>query len=347
MHTQLDGLTTPKLNDPPRVPVAATRPLQAPDWSLTTSDIKRQTDWHVRSIEQRGSELRVTVDDAEAVYWRERVDRAAAVLHRDAPAPVDRFTLTYRERGTAVAEHVIDRDAWVTQKTQPVPPSEQREPVIARAVEQTASGTVLYANTQPAFESGLGLNYIQTLGGPDAFVLYQISAVERAKLRFGDNTWLQGSLRLRLIDNYDRFSYTAPSNLPRVRTFLREYLTTSNFTIPNLQLTHVGKFGQNQYYSVYGGYLEEMFAGAGGEWLYRPFASPVAFGVDINAVWQRDFRQNFGFGDAGTQTEYRTSTGHATRIGIWMAGHTGDVSAGRYLAKDAGVTAQLRIFKNG
>ena len=68
LHTQLDGLSVPKLNDPPRVPVALTRPQRAPDWSVTSRDIAAQTDWHVRRIEQRGRELRVTLDDAQAMY---------------------------------------------------------------------------------------------------------------------------------------------------------------------------------------------------------------------------------------------------------------------------------------
>ncbi len=349
LHGQLDALGMPKLSDPPRLAVATTRPRQAPDWSSTAGEIKRQSDWQVRSIEQRGNELRVTLDEAEAVYWRERIDRIAAVLHRDAPQSVDRFTLAYRERGMEMAEHVVDRDAWLAKQTQPLPPGEQRETVIARKPEPAAPGTVLYENTLPKFESGLRLGFAQTLGGPDGFVLYQVFAAERAKLRFSDDTWLQGALQLRLADNYDKFKYTAPSNLPRVRTYLREYVTTAYLTIPNLQLTHVGRLGENQYYSVYGGLLEEEFAGVGGEWLYRPFASRLAYGVDVNEVKQRDFRQNLGFDDAGTQTGYRVTTGHATLY--WDTGWNGmqtTASAGRYLAGDLGVTLGVaRIFKNG
>src|SRR6185503_7259445 len=193
------------------------------------------------------------------------------------------------------------------------------------------------------FEAGLGFDYVQTLGGPDGFILYQVSAIERMKLRINESTWLQGTVRLGLVNNYEKFKFTAPSNLPRVRTFLREYLVTSRLTMPNLQLTHVGKLGDNQYYSAYAGYLEEMFAGVGGEWLYRPFASRLAFGVDVNAVRQRDFHQNLAFRD------YRTVTGHATMY--WDTGWQNtlaQISVGRYLAKDVGVTVDLsRVFDNG
>ncbi|MGP1679231.1 MAG: YjbH domain-containing protein, partial [Burkholderiales bacterium] len=349
LHTQLDGLTVPKLNDAPRVPVALNRPQQAPDWSATSRDIAVQTDWHVRRIEQRGHELRVTLDDADAIYWRERADRAAAVLNRDAPASVDRFALAYRRGGMDVAEHLIDRDAWVAQQTQPLPPREQRVALIPRAPEMLPPRGALYQDTLPRFETSLGPSYQQTLGGPDGFVLFQVGAAESIKLRLSEDTWLQGSLHLGLYDNYDKYRNRGSSDLPRVRTYLREYLTTSKLTLPNLQATHVGRFGANQYYSMYAGYLESYFAGVGGEWLYRPFASRVAFGVDANYVQQRSFEQDFSFDNADTQTGYRVATGHATLY--WDTGWNGvqaKLSAGRYLAKDMGATVDLsRVFDNG
>lgn len=345
LHVQLDGLETPKVNDPPRIPVADRRPVKDPDWATTSRDIANQNDWHVSRIEQRARELRVTIDDGAAVYLGDRADKAAAVLHRDAPASVDRFVLSYRQRGADVVEHVIDRDAWVQQKTQPLPAHNWRQPVIAREPGSSPrdSTSTLYEKKLPRFESGLGFDFQQTLGGPDGFVLFQISAAERAKFRFRDDTWVQGTLRLGLIDNYDKFKFTGSSELPRVRTFLREYLTSSAVTMPNLQAQHVGKITQNQYYSVYGGYLESMFGGVGAEWLYKRTGSRLAFGVDVNAVRQRNFEQDFGFRD------YKVTTGHGTVY--WDTGWSdvqAKVSVGRYLAGDFGATLELsRTFRNG
>jgi membrane-associated phospholipid phosphatase len=345
LYTPLDKLTVPKLSDPPRVQVAGARPQKPPDWSVTANEVARQTGWHVRSIAQRGNEVRVAFDEPGGAYWRSRVDKAAAVLHRDAPQPVDRFVFVYHERGTAMAEHVVDRNTWFLQQVQPVTPANEREIVIARSPEAGDAGKVVFEGRPKAFDGNVGLDFIQTLGGPDAFLLYQIYAKGNGRLRLRDDTWLQGELRWRLIDNYERFKFTGPSNLPRVRTFQREYLTASEVTMSNLQLTHVGKLSANHYYSVYGGYLEEMFAGVGGEWLYRPFASRVAFGVDVNAVRQREFEQKFGFLDP----TYDVVTGHATLY--WDTGWN-DVevrlSAGRYLARDLGVTLEMsRMFRNG
>ena len=345
LHVQLDGLETPKINDPPRIPVADRRPVTAPDWSATSRDIAAQSTWHVRKIDQVGRELRVTIDDPEAVYLRDRVDKIAAVLHRDAPASVDRFALRYRQRGIEVSEHVVDRSAWVDQQVQPLPTHHWREPVMVRApaTKPEPAAPTLYERAPPRFESGLGFDFQQTLGGPDGFLLFQISAAEKLKYRLRDDTWLQGTLRLRILDNYDKFKYTAPSDLPRVRTFLREYLTTSTLTMPNLQMTHVGKLGQNQFYSVYAGYLESMFAGVGAEWLYKRSDSRYAVGVDVNAVRQRNFEQDFGLRD------YGVATGHATLY--WDTGWNdvqAKVSVGRYLAGDFGGTLEVsRAFRNG
>lgn len=344
LHADLANLYMPKPQDPPVIPVVEARPATGPDWSRTLRTLEAQTDWRVRRIAQAGRDLRVEVSDSEGFYWRRLADRAAAVLHRDAPPDVDRFTIVHRERGMEVAEHVIDRDSWVTQQTRPLPPQEARQALIARApLAAPATARTTIDNPRPAFEHGLGIAYQQVLGGPDGFILFQLAAIERAKLRFSENTWVQGTVQLALLNNFDKFKYTAPSNLPRVRTYMREFMTSSPVTVPNLQATHVGKLGDNQYYSVYGGYLESMYAGVGGEWLYRPFASRLALGVDVNAVQQRDFKQNFALRD------YRVLTGHMSAY--WDTGWKdvqATVNVGRYLARDMGVTVNLaRTFENG
>src|SRR6185312_362109 len=73
-----------------------------------------------------------------------------------------------------------------------------------------------------------------------------------------------------LLNNYDQFKYDAPSKLPRVRTYVREYLTSSRLTMPVFQLTASRRLGNDLYGLLYGGMLESMYGGVGGEVLYRP-----------------------------------------------------------------------------
>jgi hypothetical protein len=120
-YSKLDELYTPKPSDPPRLPYVP-RPSKAPDWSATTAELARQTGWHIGPIAQAGRELRVTILDPEATYWRDEAERAAAVLNRDAPPDIDRFVLVQRRRGLDLAEHVVDRDAWAAEQMRPVLP---------------------------------------------------------------------------------------------------------------------------------------------------------------------------------------------------------------------------------
>lgn len=344
-YAPLDRMAMPKFLDARPVPVLPTRPQQAGDAAATARDIEAQTALRVSAIEQRERTWSVVVTDPEMGYERPMVDKVAAVVHRDAPADVDRIELRFDQRGVQVAQAVVDREAWVQARTELLPPSARRDALQTEAVPlDAAPARRLYDAAPERLTYGVGLAYRQSLGGPDAFLLFQLAADLNVGLRLSDDTWASGRLRVGLIDNYDKFTYTAPSNLPRVRTYIREYLTSRNTTIPNLQLTHMGSLGGgDHFYLAYAGLLETMFAGVGGEYLYRPVGSRLAWGVDVNRVRQRDFKQDFSLRD------YEVTTGHATAY--WDTGWhdlVAKLSLGQYLAGDRGATLDIsRVFSNG
>lgn len=342
-HTQLDGLNTPKFLDPSPVRVAPGRPAQPGNPATTARDIEAQTNLRIDAIERNGSTWTAVAGDPAIGYPAPVVDRALGVLHRDAPADIDRLALRVEQRGTRLAEVQVDRDRWAQDKTQLLPDSQRPAPPNTETPRPQPEAQKLATPAHDTFTYAFGLSYRQSLGGPDGFLLYQLAADLGAEWRPRDDTWLAGTYRLALLDNYERFKYTAPSNLPRVRTLLREYYTASRDTIPNLQLTHMNQLGRNHFVLGYAGLLETMYAGAGAEYLYRPTNSRFALGLDVNSVQQRDFNQKFSMRD------YRAKTGHATVY--WDTGFqdllvTGSV--GQYLAKDRGVTLDVsKVFRNG
>ena len=368
LQTNLATMQMPKTADAPVPRFSPTPPATSPGWAATAADIESRTDWTVQRIAPQGPMLHVWITESATVYRTARVEQIIAVLHRDAPASIKNFVLHYSERGLALHAQVVDRNEWVTAHYQAQAPSEARaasqrdyappplgadDPVLTVA---KGGGTFAARDAAPVdktlapwerqaqkFSFGLTPSLGQILGGPNSFLLYQIGVQAVAEYRFTPSTWVNGALNLRLVDNFDKFTYTAPSNLPRVRTYQREYVTSKRLTMPVLQLTHVGRLTDNQYYSVYGGALESMYAGVGAEWLYRPWRSRMAIGVDFNHVRQRDFEQDFGLRD------YKVNTGHATLY--WDTGWNGvlaKVSAGQYLAGDRGVTIDIsRRFDNG
>jgi hypothetical protein len=191
------------------------------------------------------------------------------------------------------------------------------------------------------------LGYEQSLGGPDAFWLYQLSAKYFAELRLREDTWLYGVAKHAFAGNYGLWDTVGPfTNLQPVRTMSARYSNSLATTIPVAQATHTGQLnsvGPNQYYAVYGGILEPMFGGVGAEYLWRPWHKPLALGLDWNMVRQRSYTETLGLLD------YSAQTGHASVY--WDTGWNGVravLKAGQYLAGDRGASVYLtREFASG
>ncbi len=194
------------------------------------------------------------------------------------------------------------------------------------------------------YDYSLGVSYAQIVGSPSAPFLFGLGVKADGLYKFRENTWATGTINVRVVDNFGKYTYQPPpTGLQPVRTDIRQYMTQSIATMPNLQITNTGKISDNQFVSAYAGYLELMFAGAGGEYLWRPTSSKVAVGLDINRVRQRQFNV------WTSMQNYAVTTGHVT--GYWDTGVEDilvKLSYGKYLAGDIGGTIDLsRVFQNG
>ena len=90
------------------------------------------------------------------------------------------------------------------------------------------------------------------------------------------------------------------------------------------------------------GLIEEMFGGLGGEILYRPFNKRYAIGFTGHYLKQREYKQLLGFQD------YKVFSGHLNTYFKLPQEVLLQVHAGRYLAKDTGITFDIsRRFKTG
>lgn len=346
-HGDLSKFSMPKLNDPESEPVSALYPAQEPDWNQVTALLEAKTSWHVLQIRRAGSELFVRFQNADAANWNGYVDRIVSVLHRYVPNKnILVFRIQSSEYGLGMHEFQIDRRAWVEAKTSYIPIHHKQSAVFERVAfdgfDYSQSETLVDRYPE-RFTGNTGIYLDHSFGGPEG-LLYKMGLAARGNYNFRDDTWWTGSLQYGLIDNYNKFVYPASqSTLPRVRTQIQRYVSTSPVTMPVFQFTHVDKLNSENFISIYGGMLESMYGGVGGEWLYRPWRSPVAVGLDVNAVQQRGFGQDFTF------LPYKTLTGHASLY--WETGFediNATLHAGKYLAGDKGVTLDLsRSFKNG
>jgi hypothetical protein len=199
------------------------------------------------------------------------------------------------------------------------------------------------ARAYPDFSWGISPRLRQSLGGPDNFYLYQIYGSASAEVNLTRNFSVSGALGTNIKNNFQNFTYEAPSNLPRVRTKIKDYLTGASTWIDSFHADYINHVGDSLFYRTSAGVYEWMYSGVGGEILYKRPGARWALGLDANYVWQRDFDGGFGLLD------YSTLVGNLTyyhQLPIW--GLDAQISVGRYLAQDVGATFTLsRQFENG
>lgn len=342
-------------------------------YNNTLLDFEKQTQWQVKGLQGTNRVWTVHLLDASGVFVRSRINRGVTVLHRDAPSNIETFQIQFYNWGMLVSEFTVDRKQWMLSQTQLLPPS-QRYPAITTANTSalpadggnpffeksvsTAQSLASSSSNQPspnepimvdelkhqAFKTNIGVSYAQVVGSPDSPFLFSFGVKGDAIYKFRENTWVTGTINTRVVDNFGKYNYDPPpTGLQPVRTDIRQYMTQSIATMPNLQLTNTGKLADNHFVSAYAGYLEMMFAGVGGEYLWRPTNSKIAVGADINRVRQRQFNV------WTSMQNYAVTTGHLTTY--WDTGVQDllvKASYGKYLAGDIGGTLDVsRVFQNG
>ncbi len=346
MFTDMSQMYAPKIFDSPVSAYAKVHNGSQPNWNTTASDIETHTQWRVSQILQDDASKKISLrfNNASTVYPQSRLDKTVAILNRDAPADIQTFDVQFTANSDTLATQTVDRYDWQKSQTQAARTQQGFGlPALQYEIQPAISEKPLLDRQLNSLRLDPGLDFSYVLQGPDAFVIYRFDAALNATADLPWGLEMNGKTRLALFGNYGDFHNTGSSDLPRVRTHLREYFVNSNITLANLTLKKSGRISRDVFASVYGGYLEEMFAGAGSEILYRKPGSRWALGLDMNHVQQRDFAQDAHLRD------YRVNTGHLTSY--WQTPFDNvhsSLSVGQYLAGDRGATLTLaKIFHNG
>ena len=173
--------------------------------------------------------------------------------------------------------------------------------------------------------------------------LYQLFLRLGADVDFGRGLTLSAYWSQNIVNRFSSIDRPSDSSLPRVRSDVNRYLREGESGIDILSLSYRTTVRKGLHALIYGGILEDMYGGIGGEVLYAPARSRFGVGGHISAVVQRDFDRKLGFRD------FRTITGDLSAY--WASPINGldfRVSLGRYLARDWGGTFEVkRTFRNG
>ncbi|MNH07742.1 hypothetical protein D3C79_671400 [compost metagenome] len=351
LHTNFNNpsLSLPKLMDPP-VPAyqtSETASLDEVDWQDLSSQLAANAGWQEVSLYGDDDTLTLV---GEQTRFREQAQgehRATMLAVNDAPASVKQLRIIEQKQGMPLQETRVDLDS-VRRANSDLPLGQKQEIEVSRQSPTQVQGTRRHEAEPRSWSFKIAPKLSQSIGGSESFYMYQVGLNANTDWYMTEHNWLSSTLFFNLFNNYDKFNYTAPppdgEALPRVRTWIREYVTSSDVLLNNLQLTHMDKYDDAWYAQAYGGYLEMMYAGVGGETLYRPFNRSWAIGADINLVKQRDWENTLKLAD------YQVATGHVTTY--WQPAFldkvTAQISVGRYLAGDYGATLNFaKKFDSG
>ncbi len=298
--------------------------------------LAKVTGLNVVDVIKNKDEWRVVIDSDIGIYVRKKINRGIKLLNQMADANVKTFKVDIQSQNEPLKTIVINREDWLIKNNKYVSPTFTHEAMQEELTTQelTPDNRKITYRIRPSLA--------QSFGGPDGY-LYAVDLNASVNVPLWKNAWIDAETKFNIHNNYDQYDHEGRSKLPQVRTNIQKYATTSNIKLSHAQINQLYKVTPSVFALVYAGYLEPMYAGVGGEILYRPYNSNWAVGLDVNSVKQRNFNQGFGFRD------YHANTGHVNFY--WDTGWKGveiNAKAGKYLAGDIGATLDLsKKFANG
>lgn len=243
-------------------------------------------------------QAQVLVDDntlvvkGEQVKYRDRdvaLKRGVTVIANHVPNYIDTYQIVETSSAGELLQTDINAKQFKKSASYSYLDSDIKDSTQNREVASISA--VEYYDTRERFDVSVSPNLAQSFGSAEDFYLYALGLYTNASFWATNNIELSGSLYINLIDNYDKFNYEIPEDgtaqTPRVRTLFRSYVDEP-VRLDRLQLTWFEDYSNGVYSQAYAGYLESMFAGVGGEVLYRPYNSNWAIGADFTAISQRD-----------------------------------------------------------
>ncbi len=196
----------------------------------------------------------------------------------------------------------------------------------------------------PLYSFSLSPTLVSHIGSPSGFYFGGIDLSLDAAIEV-KNFQLSSRYSTRIADNMENLNYdAAPTSLPRVRTYIQDYLKEGKNGFDEFTLNYFTQNSSESFLLMSLGHLEQMFSGAHLEYLYRPAKSLFSAGFEVTRVKQRGFDKGFD-----SFLNYQTNTGH---LNIYVSDPPSRVqihlSYGKYLAKDVGYTLDVsRKFRNG
>ncbi|CAH0527240.1 YjbH domain-containing protein [Vibrio hippocampi] len=299
MRTNFNDMKAMWLDEPalkPR-PSEAAPSIEQVNWDSLAKQLQSNAGYSDARIDIENNTLIVTATQTKYRDREQAQQRAAAIIASFVPQTITHYRIVETAENMPLTSVDIDSFEYKSQQSTPLLGSEfaqvksDPQEVPSRLTDDP------YVDNLKRFDYSISPSLAQSFGSAEGFYLYEIGLNAAAEYRLTRHLIASGGLHFNLIDNYDKFNYEVPpdgTSVPRVRTLFRSYVSDNAAWVNNLQLTYMNQVVDGVYAQAYGGYLESMFAGVGGELLYRPLNRNWAIGADVNLVSQRDPDSVFG-----------------------------------------------------
>lgn len=289
--------------------------------------------------------LQVVYTNRDFQYEADAIRHVLSLAERYAPREYDTFLLTGRRLGGHTHSVRYERPGRANSEPDcyPICVIEEEVVVLPTVVLPPKDPEHKTAFRYPNATLDLDLAIRPFLFDPLDPFRYQAVARIGTRVALAEGWGFSTSWFQNLYTEFDEIRQPSDSKLQPVRTDLVSYLQEGKSWLNHMVLTWTGQPAENFHVVAFGGILEQMYTGVGGEVLYRPAGSRFGIGANIIGVQQREFDGLFGLRD------YQTVIGHISAY--WASPfYNMDVAvhAGRYLARDWGATLEVqRRFANG
>lgn len=286
--------------------------------------------------ETTGARLEIAVENTRFAASAQAVGRASRVLAQTAPKGIDTFAIALESGGLRGPAVVVPRADLAALEFAPDGTAQ------IHALAQYSRSNTISVPRRALFDWALRPYITPNLFDPDEPLRADLGLALDAQWHVAPGVIVAGTLQQRVIGNLDQTTRRSNSVLPHVRSDFALYEREGNGDIADLALHWYAQPHHDVTTRVSAGLFETMYGGLSAEMLWRPSGGDLAFGLEVNALRQRDYDGGFGFGD------YAVTSGHASVYWRGDAGYGVQLDAGRYLAGDWGGTLTLmRAFNNG
>jgi hypothetical protein len=349
----------PKIDEPPPVKTNSSSALNEA-WRRDTkyaSELERRLireGFEGLHVSLRGDVLEASLTHPRISSIRRAIGRAARILVLNGPRDIETLKVVYTVNDLPVATYVFNDVPRLR--------AYFSGDVTWRDVEQTTE--IVYADTDAVNDEeevllvedtdrynraeydfnpfNLRFLFNITRSVPGRAFHYDIFSLLSYRKRINNGLFFIAAGRLKLYEDVSDISIASDSLLPHVRSDIAEYKQGEYLKLDSLLLNKYLNLSGGAVARLSAGYYEEMYAGVGGQVLYRSVDN-WAVDLMVDGLKQREPDDNFSFRNYSVLTTLLSAHYRWPRYGL-----TATARLGRFLAKDDGIRYELkRRFRSG